>query len=76
MIINRVRKSPVGESLPDLDAVIDQVAVQLIGVIPEEPSIPQSAANGLPLPINSKAFQPFDNIAWRLDGIYRPLAIQ
>ena len=76
LIINRVRKSPVGESLPDLDAVIDQVAVQLIGVIPEEPSIPQAAANGLPLPMNSKAYQPFDNIAFRLNGIYRPLAIQ
>ena len=76
LIINRVRKAPVGETLPDLDAVIDQVAVQLIGVVPEEPSIPKAAANGLPLPQTSKAFLPFDNIAWRMEGVYRPLAFQ
>jgi len=76
LIINRVRKAPVGDTLPDLDAVIDQVAVQLIGVIPEEISIPLAASNGLPLPRNSKAFLPFDNIARRLEGSYRPLAFQ
>lgn len=76
LIINRVTKSAVGDSLPDLDAVIDQAAVQLIGVVPEDSSVALSAANGVPLPASAKAFQAFENIAWRLDGLYRPLAIQ
>ncbi len=76
LIVNRVGKTAVGDSLPDLDAVIDQVAVQLIGVVPEDSSVSLSAANGVSLPVASKAFLPFENIAWRLDGDYRPLAVQ
>lgn len=74
LVINRVGKQPVGESLPDLDAVIDQVAVQLIAVIPEDGTISQCAANGLSLPLSARAYDPFDNLAWRLCGSYRRLA--
>lgn len=73
LIINRVGRQPMGDSLPDLDAVIDQTAVQLIGVIPEDQLLARCAANGLALPSSARAFQPFDNTAWRLAGIYRPL---
>ena len=76
LLINRVR-TQYGkmELMPDLDVVIDQTGVQLIGVVPEDPQIIRSGAKGIPLPESCRAYQAFDNIGKRITGQYCPLAI-
>ena len=61
--------------LPDLDAVIDGVGVQLIGVVPQENQVMESGAKGLPLPKSAMCRQVFANIAARVEGEYLPLAV-
>lgn len=77
LLINRVRQQyGRPELMPDLDVVIDQTGVQLLGVVPEDPQIIRSGAMGIPLPENCRAFQAYDNIGKRITGQYCPLAIR
>ena len=75
LLINRVRQQYVKSELPDLDTVIDQTGVQLIGVVPEDIWVMKAAARGVPLPSGSKALPAYQNIAKRLLGQYCPLAV-
>ena len=61
--------------LPDLDAVIDGVGVQLIGVIPQENQVMEITAKGRPLPNSTVCHRVFANLAGRIEGKYIPLAI-
>ena len=55
-----------------VDDILDILAIELVGVIPEDESILISSNRGLPVAMNSlngsSASQAFRNIAQRLDG--------
>lgn len=76
LIINRLPEKPSLLLVPDLDTVIDQIGVQLIGVIPEDVEIARSCAEGRPLSPDSLAAREFDAIAARMEGCYVPLSIR
>lgn len=73
LIVNRIKPAMVarGEML-SIDDVIDILAVDLLGVIPEDPNILVSSNQGLPVAMSSvngtSASQAFRNVAERLDG--------
>ncbi len=72
LIINRIKPELVqrGEML-DVPDVLELLAIELIGIVPEEPSILISANRGQPLAFSvdsSLAGQAFHNIARRLRG--------
>jgi len=72
LIINRIRLDMVrrGEML-DVADVVELLAIDLIGIVPEEPSILASTNRGKPLafsPDGCLAAQSFHNIALRLRG--------
>lgn len=76
LIINRLDPSMVrkGEMLTSED-VLELLAIELLGVIPEEESIVVSTNRGLPVTLDgdSKAGRAFQNIARRLVGEEVPL---
>ena len=74
MIINMVPPVLLGP-LPDLDAVMDGVGMELLGVVPLEPQVARAAAGGVPLG-RCRARTAFDNIAARLCKEPRPLCIK
>ena len=71
LVINRIRPSMVrrGEMLSPED-VLELLAVELIGMIPEDENIVSSTNRGVPVSLNgkSRAGQAFRNIARRLNG--------
>ena len=60
-----------------IDDVLDILAIELIGVIPEDESILVSSNQGMPLAMSgtngASAGQAFRNVAQRLDGVNVPL---
>ena len=79
MIINRLPPGFPGKKnpqLPHLDAVIDLVAVQLIGVIPISDEIRRASAAGTALLPDTPIAQIFSRIASRMIGRYVPLYIK
>ncbi len=76
LIVNRLPEKPSQMLVPDLDAVIDEVGAQLIGVIPEDKELMQASAGGGPLSPDSLAVWEFEGIAARMEGCYVPLAIR
>lgn len=62
-------------SVTSLDDCIDTVGVQLIGVIPESTEISTAHATGAKVAENTLAFKAFENLAARIDGEHRPLAV-
>ena len=76
LVINKVTPQLARmKMLPDLDAVIDGVGVQLIGVVPQENQVMEAAAKGRPLPNSAVCRRVFANLAGRIEGKYIPLAI-
>lgn len=71
LIINRIRPSMVkrGEMLA-VDDIIELLAIELIGLVPDDEEIMTSTNRGLPVALNGKSpsGQAFRNIAMRLDG--------
>jgi septum site-determining protein MinD len=71
LVINRIRPNMVrrGDMLSPED-VLELLAVELIGMIPEDENIVTSTNRGMPLVLDgkSKAGQAFRNIARRLNG--------
>lgn len=77
LLINRASYKGMKKGLVrDLDDVIDGVGLPLIGVIPDDEAITLCFGNGKPLPPDSLPAAAFRNIAARLMGEYRPLAVQ
>ncbi len=78
LVVNRIKPSMVarGEML-SIDDVIDILAINLIGVIPEDESILISSNQGTPLATSgvngASAGQAFRNIAQRINGEEVPL---
>ena len=76
LVINRYRPNVMKLGLvEDLDAVIDGVGLQLIGVIPEDEQIPRYAANGEPLGGGCTAAKAMERLARRLMGQEIPMMI-
>jgi len=71
LIINRVKPEMVrrGEMLA-IDDVLELLAVDLIGIVPEDESVLTAGNRGMPVAMNSSngAGQAFHNIAKRLNG--------
>jgi septum site-determining protein MinD len=71
LIINRIKPEMVkrGDML-SADDVLELLAVELIGLIPEDEHVVMSTNQGSPIVLNgkSKAGEAFRNIARRLDG--------
>lgn len=71
LVINRIRPNMVrrGDMLSAED-VLELLAVELVGMVPEDENIVTSTNRGLPVALNgkSKAGQAFRNIARRLKG--------
>jgi septum site-determining protein MinD len=71
LVINRIKPEMVkrGDML-SADDVLELLAVELIGLIPEDEHVVMSTNQGSPIVLNgkSKAGQAFRNIARRLDG--------
>lgn len=71
LVINRIKPEMVkrGDML-SADDVLELLAVELIGLIPEDEHIVMSSNQGSPIALNgkSKAGEAFRNIARRLDG--------
>lgn len=75
LIINRLRPRKIMDgSMPDIDEIIDESALQLMGVIPEDEMVAVANANGRPLPMDCNAEICFSNIARRFMGESVPLA--
>ena len=69
LIINRLRPRKIMDgSMPDIDRIIDESALQLMGVIPEDETVAVANANGRPLPLDCNAALCFSNIARRFVG--------
>mgnify|MGYP000993145520 CR=1 FL=1 len=76
LIINRLRTTMVQKGdMMDIDDMIDILAVQLLGVVPEDDHIVISSNKGEPVVLNpdSKAGTAFRNIAGRIMGEEIPL---
>lgn len=71
LIINRIKQSMIkrGDML-SIDDVLDLLAIQLIGIVPEDENVIVASNRGTPLALEnkSKASQAFLNIAKRLMG--------
>jgi septum site-determining protein MinD len=71
LVINRIKSDMVkrGDMLSP-DDVLELLAVELIGLIPEDEHVVMSTNQGVPIVLNgkSKAGQAFRNVAGRLKG--------
>ncbi len=77
LLINRLPSRFKGyETLPDLDAVIDQTEMQLIGVIPEDLRLSQWLAKGECTQVTGPIARAYMNVASRLLGEECELLIQ
>ncbi len=57
LVINKANKRIFEfDEMDDLDAIIDTVGVQLLGVIPEDSAIPLATGKGAPLSSSSMGF--------------------
>lgn len=76
LIINKVgQRFKEEEVLFDLDVVMDEVGIPLVGVVPEDSDIRLCGAKGLPLPQNSVGLKAYRSIASRILGNDVPLSI-
>lgn len=75
LIINRVVPSLIKNgTLSNIDEIIDATAIQLIGLIPDDPAVAVMTNSGEPVcDKTSKAGIAISNIAARLDGQHKPL---
>lgn len=76
LVINKLSHQALRKKLvKNLDQVIDQIGVQLIGVLSEQQAIFMGSAQGKPLPDGSFSSKLFDAIAGRMQGEQIPLLI-
>lgn len=77
VIINRIRQEMVARGdMMDIDDMIEILAIDLLGIVPEDEKIVVSTNRGEPLVLNpekSRAGQAFINIARRIDGEELPI---
>lgn len=75
LLLNRVPPVLQGRGVPDLDACIDAVGVQLIGVLPESEEMLHAFCVGTQLPAQGLAQRAFSALAQRICGHEVPLVI-
>jgi septum site-determining protein MinD len=76
LLINMVpNKWKPTDALPDFDAIIDMVGMQLIGVIPMDAEMSENLNRGRQVGLYSEGVEVFDYIARRLRGKWVPLRI-
>lgn len=77
LIINRLSKRNFFKLnfYSDLDQIIDETQLQLIGVVPESPQVVAAIQKGIECTDDSKALTAFDRIAGRVEGERLPLAV-
>lgn len=71
LVINRIKPEMVKrQEMLSADDVVELLAVELVGLIPEDEGVITSTNRGIPVALNgkSKAGQAFRNIAQRLNG--------
>jgi septum site-determining protein MinD len=71
LVINRIRPDLVRrEDMLSPDDVLELLAVELVGIVPEDENVILSTNRGMPIALDgkSKAGQAFRNIARRLQG--------
>ncbi len=76
LIINRIRASMVKKGdMMDIDDMIEILAIELLGVVPEDEAIVVSTNRGEPLVLNlqSRAGEAYRNIVRRLEGEEVPM---
>jgi len=77
VIINRIRQDMVARGdMMDIEDMIEILAIDLLGIVPEDEKIVVSTNRGEPLVLNpekSRAGQAFNNIARRIDGEELPI---
>ena len=75
LTVNRVRKKMLRNMHATIDDAIDRAGLPLIGVIPEDDTLPLYLNKGVPLLLNSRrgAAEAYRNIAKRLEGQRVPL---
>lgn len=77
LILNRLVPARIHAGiLPNLDYCIDNIGLQLIGLIPESTDIAVAASRGTPLDRRSMPAEIFDRIAGRMYGNEAPLLVQ
>lgn len=75
LVINRLKPEMVKrEDMLSPDDVVELLAVELIGIVPEDENVILSTNRGMPIVLDgkSKAGEAFRNIATRLEGHYVP----
>lgn len=75
LVINRIKPEMVKrEDMLSPDDVVELLAVELIGIVPEDENVILSTNRGMPIVLDgkSKAGEAFRNIAARLEGQYVP----
>ena len=76
LIINRVNvDEPKKNSITDFDSIIDSIAVQLIGIVPDDKNAALTLLQGETVSQKSLFSACFDNIAKRFSGIETSLLI-
>lgn len=76
LIINRVLKKDVKKGrLLNMDSVIDNVQVQLIGIVPEDAKLKLGSMGMTVYKKGQVSFKPFTNIAKRICGTYVELKV-
>ena len=75
LVVNRCRKKLLKSLHQTIDDAIDTAGLPLLGVIPEDETMPLYAGRGIPLLLtnNDCAAQAYRNIARRIDGRRVPL---
>lgn len=76
LIINRMRKKLVNKGImPDINGMIEALAVRLLGVIYEDEKFIECSITGIPLVMNKKNKQKksFTDIAFRIEGKNIPI---
>ena len=75
LVVNRCRKKLLKSLHQTIDDAIDSAGLPLLGVIPEDETMPLYAGRGIPLLLsgNDCAARAYRNIARRIDGRRTPL---
>ena len=78
LLVNRLRRSILRIGRSSVDAIMDEVGLQLLGIIREDRNVILAANAGIPLaqyrrPKKRSAARQFDRVAARLEGEYVPL---
>lgn len=77
LLINKVSRRMLKTGIiNDLDEIIDNVGVQLIGIIPEDLELIAATGKGAPIPYGAASLLAFDSISRRIQGQDVPLTLK